>query len=185
MLEVNPLAGSYLCKVALAVEARATLWISLSVSEIVSSWISRFHKKHRRHIGTVSFFEIRDPVLLSRTIGGIVCGIPRAASAIPFSESITSGEESYVWIYPTGPNRGQAIEPLYHSVPQATMRDADLYKLLAVTDALRMGRAREREPAIQELNKYLEQYARQQRKKISVSPTLWKNPETKSFSRAV
>lgn len=97
-------------------------------------------------------------------IGGIVRGVPTAVSASPFSEIIVSGNEAYVWPFPEGSGRGQAIEPLYRSVPEAALKDADFYKLLVITDILRMGRVREREIAIEELNKYLEQYARQQRK---------------------
>lgn len=96
-------------------------------------------------------------------IGGIVRGVPTAVSASPFIENIISGSESYVWPSPEGNGRGQAVEPLYRSVPDAALRDVDFYKLLVITDVLRMGRVREREVAIAELNNYLEQYARQHR----------------------
>jgi hypothetical protein len=46
--------------------------------------------------------------------------------------------------------------PLYSSVPEAALRDTKLHELLALTDALRVGRAREREIAIFELNKRFE-----------------------------
>nr|GFD55912.1 hypothetical protein [Tanacetum cinerariifolium] len=35
------------------------------------------------------------------------------------------------------------IEPLYHQAPAAAQLDAQLYALLALTDALRLGRPRE------------------------------------------
>ena len=95
-------------------------------------------------------------------IGGIVRGVPTAVSASPFSESIASSKEAFVWPFSTGPGRGQAIEPLYRSVPEAAMNDADFYKLLAITDILRMGRARERELAIVELKGCLKHYEEQQ-----------------------
>jgi len=97
------------------------------------------------------------------TIGGIVKGVPTAISASPFSNQLVSGEESFVWPCIDGKSRGQAIEPLYPSVPNAVGTDTDFYKLMSIADVLRMGRVRERELAINELNFYLERYARQQR----------------------
>ena len=47
--------------------------------------------------------------------------------------------------------QGVAVEPLYSSVPGAAQRDPELYYLLALVDALRMGRARERAFAEKEL----------------------------------
>ena len=43
--------------------------------------------------------------------------------------------------------------PLYNSVPEASLKDEKLHELLALIDALRVGRARER--AIVELKKRL------------------------------
>lgn len=96
------------------------------------------------------------------TIGGIVRGTPTALSASPFSKDIISGEESFVWPFAEGSARGQAIEPLFHSLPLAVTKDDDFYRLMASADILRMGRVRERELAINELDSYCEQYVRQQ-----------------------
>ena len=57
-----------------------------------------------------------------------------------------------------GSLRGQSIEPLYYSVPEAAARDKDLYRLRVIVDTLRIGRTREREIAINELDKYLKEY---------------------------
>ncbi|MGC1646779.1 MAG: hypothetical protein WA741_13190 [Candidatus Sulfotelmatobacter sp.] len=56
-----------------------------------------------------------------------------------------------VWPNPAGLVRGIAFSPLYKNVPQAALRDPQLYELLALVDAIREGRAREREIAIREL----------------------------------
>jgi hypothetical protein len=37
-----------------------------------------------------------------------------------------------------------AIDPLYKSMPEACLKDAKLYEALALVDALRIGRAREK-----------------------------------------
>ena len=54
------------------------------------------------------------------------------------------------------------IEPLYPSVPEAAMRDEELYQLLVIVDTLRIGRAREKEIAIKELRIRLDRYAEDQ-----------------------
>jgi hypothetical protein len=43
-------------------------------------------------------------------------------------------------------------------VPEAAEKDPELYRLLVIADTLRMGRVRERNVAIQELDKYIEAY---------------------------
>lgn len=96
------------------------------------------------------------------TIGGIVRGKPTALSASPFSDVILSGEDAFVWPSIEGEARGQSIDPLFPSVPIAVTKDEDFYKLMAIADILRMGRVRERELAIKELDSYFEQYVRQQ-----------------------
>jgi len=47
--------------------------------------------------------------------------------------------------------RGVAFAPLYPSVPAAALEDARLYELLALVDAIRDGRARERNLAAKEI----------------------------------
>jgi predicted transcriptional regulator len=78
--------------------------------------------------------------------GEITRGMPTAHSAPPLKEKILSNIE-YVWPFPEGPARGQAIRPIYRSVPLAARNDPDLHSLLALADALRVGLARERNMA--------------------------------------
>jgi hypothetical protein len=82
--------------------------------------------------------------------GPIVRGVPTAHSASPLNKIIQSTEQ-YVWPYGKGTVRGQSIIPLYLSVPEAAIKDAKLHELLALVDALRVGRAREKEIATKEL----------------------------------
>ena len=90
--------------------------------------------------------------------GSIVRGMATAVSAPPISEHIPSTTETYVWPYKNGTSRGQGVIPLYKSVPKAAENDPELYRLLVIADTLRMGRVRERNVAIQELDKYIEAY---------------------------
>ncbi len=81
--------------------------------------------------------------------------MPTAHSAPPLSKILVASEEKFVWPDEAGEVRGEAIEPLYPSVPQAARRDARLYELLALTDAIRVGRAREQKLARKELERRL------------------------------
>lgn len=56
-----------------------------------------------------------------------------------------------VWPDPAGTVRGESFEPLHRAAPEAARRDPGLYELLALLDALRGGRARERKLARAEL----------------------------------
>lgn len=87
--------------------------------------------------------------------GAVVRGVPTSHSAKPLSDDIQSSE-AYVWPYSKGTVRGHSILPLYPSVPEAALNDEKLHELLALVDALRVGRAREKELAIKELKKRLE-----------------------------
>lgn len=83
--------------------------------------------------------------------GGLARGIPTAHAAPPLSTQIRSDDLPPVWPDPEGTVKGYAIEPLYSSVPSAVKSDPVLYELLALVDALRIGRARERKLAEEEL----------------------------------
>jgi len=84
--------------------------------------------------------------------GALVRGICTAHSAPPLNNTIAS-DAYYVWPSASGDVRGQCIIPLYASIPKAAKSDIQLYELLALTDALRIGRARERNLAVGELEK--------------------------------
>jgi len=84
--------------------------------------------------------------------GGLVRGVPTAHAAPPLNRQITdSSDPPPVWPDAEGPVRGVEFSPLYKNVPAAARRDPGLYELLALVDAIRDGRAREREIAIREL----------------------------------
>lgn len=94
--------------------------------------------------------------------GRVGRGLPTYVSASPIQEDVSDGSEGYVWHYVKGTSRGQQIEPLYPTVPQAALRDEELYQLLVIVDALRMGGARVKQIAVEELTKRLDHYAENQ-----------------------
>ncbi len=90
--------------------------------------------------------------------GGMTRGMPTSYAAEPLCRLIKAGSEPVpVWADPSGTTRGIAIIPLYKTVPEAAKRDSLLYERLALIDAIRDGRARERNLAEKELKKSLEQ----------------------------
>jgi DNA-binding Lrp family transcriptional regulator len=88
--------------------------------------------------------------------GGLSRGVATSYAAPPLNDQISPGSDPPpVWPYAEGTARGIALEPLYPKVPEATSRDPFLYELLALVDAIREGRARERSIAVKELTKRL------------------------------
>jgi hypothetical protein len=84
--------------------------------------------------------------------GTMTRGIPTSCAAPPLNRIISHPPEPPpVWPYAEGSVRGVELSPLYKTVPKAAQRDPKLYELLALVDAIREGRAREREIAIGEL----------------------------------
>jgi hypothetical protein len=60
-----------------------------------------------------------------------------------------------VWPDPEGEIQGLAVKPLYSSAPRAAKKNEKLYALLAAVDALRIGRAREREAAEKKIAEFI------------------------------
>jgi hypothetical protein len=84
--------------------------------------------------------------------GTLVRGIPTGFAAPPLNQRIAqSSDDPPVWPDPEGKVKGYSFSPLYKSVPKAVADDQALYEMLALVDAIRDGRARERELAVKEL----------------------------------
>ena len=88
--------------------------------------------------------------------GYLVRGMPTAAAAEPLkSRLLEDGEPPTVWPYAGGKVRGTSVAPLYKGAPKAALQDAGFYSVLALCDAIRGGRTRERNLAIELLEKEL------------------------------
>ena len=86
--------------------------------------------------------------------GAKVRGVPTAHSAPPLNQEIESSDP-YVWPYSEGTVRGESIEPLHPKVPEACLKDPVFYEFMALCDALRVGKVREKNIAAEELKKRL------------------------------
>ncbi|MEK6787496.1 MAG: hypothetical protein AABY68_00930 [Pseudomonadota bacterium] len=88
-------------------------------------------------------------------LGSVVRGMPTAHAGPGLSALFAEDELPPVWPDPEGQIRGLSFSPLYRSAPEAARRDIRLYELLALADALRGGRARERKLAAELMRKHL------------------------------
>jgi hypothetical protein len=89
--------------------------------------------------------------------GGLTRGVPTAYAAEPLSRVIApSADPAPVWPHAQGTVRGLSLTPLSPAAPAAALRDASLYALLALFDALRAGQARERNAAQELLESHFE-----------------------------
>jgi len=88
--------------------------------------------------------------------GEFTRGIPTSYAAAPLNKLVAKGRDPVpVWPFADGTERGVALEPLYRTAPFAALRDPVLYELLAIADALRDGRLRERKIAEEQLKERL------------------------------
>ena len=114
-------------------------------------------KKRKVHINSFKEFLIYGlKYVFPAEPGSVLRGIPTAHSASPINENISSGGDIYVWPYAKGDQRGQAIEPLYKTLPATVQEDKLFYELLVIIDTIRVGRAREIQIAIEELERRLQ-----------------------------
>ena len=89
-------------------------------------------------------------------LGPVKRGVPTSFGAEPLVSLVKAAPgEAPVWAHPTGTVKGPTLAPLYRSAPQAALADPALHRLLALFDALRAGRARERELAADRLTEAL------------------------------
>ncbi len=79
-------------------------------------------------------------------------GVPTAYAAAPLRDHIAdSGDLPPVWPDSRGDVRGVTFEPLHKAALTGSRKDPVLHELLALVDALRDGRVRERQLAEKEL----------------------------------
>lgn len=128
--------------------------VSESINRSVQAGLLAKDKKRLMRSALLEFLQYGLTYVFPQQPGALARGIPTAHSAPPLNKFIESNE-LYVWPSAKGNARGQAIEPLYSSVVTAIEKDKLLYELLALVDALRVGRVREKQLAMEELTKRL------------------------------
>ena len=126
--------------------------VSESVARSKYAGLLSTNGKEVMRLSLLEFLQYGLRYVFPQKPGPMVRGVPTSHSAAPLNKIIQSTEH-YVWPYGKGTVRGHSIVPLYNSVPEAALKDDKLHELLALVDALRVGRAREKNIAIAELKK--------------------------------
>jgi hypothetical protein len=102
----------------------------------------------------LEFIQYGFPYVFPAIKGPIAVGIPTAWSS-PFMTNEIVSSEHLVWPYAKGNTRGGSINPLYPGAIDAVQSDEDLYHLLALLDVMRIGKVREKDVAIKELERMI------------------------------
>lgn len=129
--------------------------LGLSASEIhaglkraTAAGLFNPHTRTTNHKGLLEFLVHGLKYVFVPERSGITRGIPTAHAAPPLLGLLAlSADPPPVWPDPLGTVRGEGFRPLYKSAPEAARNDQQLYELLALVDAIRAGRARERDLA--------------------------------------
>jgi hypothetical protein len=153
LLKILALGGKEWQQLTLAQE------LNMSQSEISQSLhrskyaqLLNFSGKEVNRIAFYEFLIFGIQYVFPQKPAAIVRGIATAHSASPLNKIINT-TEIYVWPYAKGTTRGQSIIPLYSSAIEASLKDFELYELLALVDVLRVGSTREKEIAKIEFKK--------------------------------
>lgn len=135
-------------------EISASLKRSISVGLAVVDRKTKFPRANNRALK--EFIEYGLKYVFPADPGKIMRGIPTSfAAPVMAGKLMSAGEVINVWPDPIGKEKGQSIQPLFKSVPRAVKQDPELYKLLALVDAIRLGNARESKIAIELLEESL------------------------------
>ena len=139
------------------------LALGLSPSQVLASvrrleangLVEQVNRRTRRVVRTKlrTFFEDVVPRTFPAVPGAITRGMPTAHAVPPLSSQIAVQPDDLppVWPEANGTVRGYALTPIHKCAVQAAKKDPLLYEYLALLDALRSGRTREKEIAMQEL----------------------------------
>jgi len=94
------------------------------------------------------------PYLYPPKLLGLDIGIPTGFSGPALLEEVTSaGNTKIIWSSEYGDVYGQVLEPIYKTVAFASYQDEFVYNCFTLIDAYRLGKAREKEIAINLLEK--------------------------------
>lgn len=112
--------------------------------QIAGLVIAGARRVHRRNLAEFVVHGAR--YAFPGVTGPVAGGVPTAYSAPPLDQEIVF-EEAIVWPSIDGSMRGESLTPLYPGAPKLLHTAPTLYEALALFDALRIGRARERNRA--------------------------------------
>lgn len=124
--------------------------VSESLNRSVIAGLINNDKRTIMKLSLLEFIKYGLKYVFPQQPGRMVRGMATAHSAPPLNQYIQS-KEIFVWPWEKGTERGFEIEPLYATVPAACQKDNKLYELLALVDAIRVGKKREQQFACEKL----------------------------------
>lgn len=128
--------------------------IAFSLERLRKSGLIDETKKKPMRLAVVEFLIHAVKYVFPAELGTVSRGIPTAHSVGPLQKSIVADDfAQLVWPDADGNLRGISVSPLYNSVPFAVKKDSELHELLALVDSIRIGKAREKKLAAQEIEK--------------------------------
>ena len=95
----------------------------------------------RRHVAEMLAFGVR--YFIPADLGPEAGGMATSFGVPPLLEAFGERDDAPVWPSARGDRRGPSVVPIYETVPFAASQDPELHGLLALVDAVRVGRARE------------------------------------------
>jgi hypothetical protein len=141
----------------------ATIWTYATLAESLHLSASQAHRSVQRCLaaglavskGRGEWQAVRSTLLefavhgvryaFPATQGSVRRGIPTSFGTPPLSADINSAAgDAPIWPHPSGTVRGPSLSPLCKTAPDAALADPALHEMLALLDALRAGRSRER-----------------------------------------
>jgi hypothetical protein len=125
-----------------------------SVRRLQAARLLRPESRTVNRLSLLEFLEHGLQYAFPAAVGAPERGVPTAHSATPLATELDA-EDAVVWPSEHGNVLGAAIRPLYDRAPELPGRCRSLYELLTLTDALRVGRARERKLALARLRERL------------------------------
>lgn len=97
------------------------------------------------------------PFVFHTRYGQLTRGIGTCFAAPVLERHLFSaGDFIPVWPYARGKTMGLTVEPLFKTAVVAARKDPEMYALLALVDAIRLGQPRERNLAVEHLSKRLD-----------------------------
>jgi hypothetical protein len=132
----------------------STSWAHAAVGRLQAAGLLRPDSRTVNGLALREFLEHGLRYAFPAHLGPEARGIPTAHSGPPLAARVVA-EDSVVWPSASGSAVGHEIAPLYDRAPELPQRCPSLYENLTLVDALRVGRARERKLAAEELERRL------------------------------
>jgi DNA-binding Lrp family transcriptional regulator len=164
-----------LCKIFILQSTGHRDWTYSRLAEEACLSVSEAHAAVRRLKAAHLFDEFTKSVIPSAMLEFLTCGLKYAFAAdvgapargvatshsapVLREEVVQSTTDAYVWGYGKGRQKGISVKPLSKNTPLAALRDPTLYDFLALIDAIRLGKAREREIAVHKLIRMIREMA--------------------------